>query len=116
VTLPVVVPTRHPMDPDPEPSTKARAVFALGLFGLLTGALVGGVIPATIALLMARQADRQAYAARGYLTGSAWTRRGRRLAWAGIVLALTSLMVAVIAGLLHLAGTPSGPDFAPGTD
>lgn len=104
------------MDPDPAPATKARAVFALGLVGFLTGAFVGGLIPATIALLMARQAARDAYAARGYLTGSAWIRRGRRLAWAGIVLAITALVVASIAGLLHLAATPSGTDFAPGTD
>lgn len=112
----MAVPTRHPMDPDPEPSTKARAVFALGLMGFLTGAFVGGVIPATIALVLARQAARQAYAAGGYLTGSKWIRRGSRLAWAGIVLALTALVVAVIAGLLHLAGTTGNADFAPGTD
>ena len=104
------------MDPDPERSSKARAVFALGLVGFLTGPFVGGVGPATVALLLARQAARQAYEAQGYLTGSAWIRRGRRLAWAGLVLALTSLVIAAIAGLLHLAATPSGPDFAPGTD
>jgi len=104
------------MDPDPAPSSKARAVFALGLVGFLTGAFVGGVIPATVALLLARQSARQAYVADGYLTGSAWVRRGRRLAWAGIILALTTLVIAAIAGLLHLAGSPGGPDFAPGTD
>ncbi|MGX6602861.1 hypothetical protein ACWKSP_12075 [Micromonosporaceae bacterium Da 78-11] len=104
------------MDPDPGPSSKARAVFALGLMGFLTGAFIGGVIPATIALLLARQSAREAYAAGGYLTGSKWIRRGRRLAWVGIVLTLTSLVVAAIVGLLHLAGTPGGPDFAPGTD
>ena len=116
MTLPAAVPTRHPMDPDLEPSRKARAVFALGLAGMLTGAFVGGVIPATVALLLARQASRDAYAAAGYLTGSAWIRRGRRLAWAGLVLSLTTLVVASIAGLLHLAGAPAGPDFGPGTD
>ena len=116
MTSPAATPTRHPLDPDPAPSSKARAVFALGLAGLLTGAFVGGVIPATIALLLARQTARQQYEARGYLTGSVWVRRGRRLAWAGIVLALTTLVIAAIAGLLHLAATPSGPDFAPGTD
>jgi hydroxylaminobenzene mutase len=104
------------MDPDTAPSTKARAVFALGLVGFLTGAFIGGVIPATVALLLARQTARDAYASGGYLTGSAWIRRGRRLAWVGLVLALTSLVVAAIAGLLHLAGTPGGADFAPGTD
>ena len=50
-TLPAV-PARHPMDPEPVPSTKSRAVFALGLIGLLTGVFVGGVIPATLALLL----------------------------------------------------------------
>ena len=104
------------MDPDPVRASKARAVFALGLVAFLTGAFVGGVIPATVALLLARQTARDAYAARGYLTGSAWVRRGRRLAWAGIVLALATLVVAAISGLLHLASSPSGADFAPGTD
>jgi hypothetical protein len=104
------------MDPEPAPSTKARAVFALGLVALLTGALVGGVIPATVALILARQVRRQAYAARGYLIGARWVRRGERLAWAGIVLALTALVVAAIAGLLHLAATPGGQDFDSDTD
>ncbi|MEU4239490.1 hypothetical protein [Actinoplanes sp. NPDC026619] len=104
------------MDPDPAPATKARAVFALGLVGFLAGVFIGGVIPAVIALVMARQTARDAFTAKGYLTGSAWIRRGRRLAWAGIVLAITALVVASIAGLLHLASAPSGTDFAPGTD
>ncbi|SNR55577.1 hypothetical protein SAMN06264365_103218 [Actinoplanes regularis] len=91
-------------------------MFVLGLVGLLTGPLVGGVIPATVALLLARQTAREAYAAGGYLTGGKWIRRGRKLAWAGLVLALTSLVVAMIAGLLHLAAAPVGTDFAPGTD
>ena len=103
------------MDPEPVAATKARAVFALGLVALVTGPLVGGVIPATVALVLARQTHRQQYAAGGYLTGSAWVRRGRRLAWAGIILALTALVVAVITGLLHTAGAP-GQDFDPGTD
>jgi (hydroxyamino)benzene mutase len=111
----VTAPTRHPLDPEPAPSTKAKAVYALGLIALLTGALVGGVIPATVALIMARQVERQAFAAGGYLTGAAFVRRGRRLAWAGVILALTALVVAVIAGLLHLAGNP-GQDFNTNTD
>jgi hypothetical protein len=104
------------MDPEPVPSTKARAVFALGLVAFLTGALVGGVIPATLALMLARQVRREAYAAGGYLIGATWVRRGERLAWAGIVLALTAVVVASIAGLLHLAATPGGQDFDSNTD
>ena len=104
------------MDPEPAPSSKARAVFALGLVAFLTGAFLGGVIPATIALLLARQVRRQAFEAGGYLTGAVWVRPGHRLAWAGIVLALATVVVAVIAGLLHFAGSPTGPDFDSGTD
>ena len=117
VTFPAVaVPTRHPLDPEPVPSSKARAVFALGLLAFLSGAFVGGVIPATITLILARQVDRQAYGAGGYLTGAVWVRRGRAFAWAGIVLAAATLVVATIAGLLHLAGSAGAQDFAPGTD
>ncbi|GAA2870040.1 hypothetical protein Acy02nite_18930 [Actinoplanes cyaneus] len=111
-----LAPARHPLDPEPARSTKARAVFVLGLVGLLTGPFIGGVIPATIAVLLARQTSREAFAAGGYLTGGAWIRRGRKLAWTGLALALTALVVALIAGLLHLAAAPAGTDFAPGTD
>jgi (hydroxyamino)benzene mutase len=104
------------MDPEPVPSSKARAVLALGVLAFLTGAFVGGVIPATLALILARQVEREAYAAGGYLTGAARVRRGRALAWTGIVLAAATLVVATIAGLLHLAGSAGGQDFAPGTD
>ncbi len=115
-TASTTVPARHPLDPDPARATKARAVFVLGLVALLTGPLVGGVVPATVALMLARQARREAFVARGYLTGAAWLGRGERLAWAGIVLACAAVVVALIAGLLHLAGTPAGQDFDSGTN
>lgn len=110
------MPARHPLDPDPARATKARAVFVLGLVALLTGPLVGGVVPGTVALVLAHQARREAFVARGYLTGAAWLRRGERLAWAGIVLACAAIVVALIVGLLHLAGTPGGQDFDSGTN
>ena len=107
---------RHPLDPDPVRSTKAGAVFGLGLVGALTGLFVGGIVPASIALLMARQARREAYASGGYLTGSVWVRRGELLAWAGVVLCLTALVIAVVIGIFDFAGSPVGPDFSPTVD
>lgn len=104
---------RHPLDPEPVRSTKAATVFALGIVAVLTGPFVGGVVPAAIALTLSRQARREAYAAGGFLTGAARLRRGERLAWVGIFLAVAAVVVAITVGLLDYASTPPGRDFAP---
>jgi hydroxylaminobenzene mutase len=105
--------SRHPLDPDPVRSTKAYAVFALGLISALTGAFLGGLVPATVAMLLTRQVRRDASASGGYLTGSAWVRRGERLAWLGVVLAATAVVAALVIGIIRLVGSPLGHDFAP---
>ncbi|MEG3634125.1 hypothetical protein [Micromonospora palythoicola] len=115
-SAPLASAPRHPLDPDPVRATKARAVFALGLMAALTGLLIGGVVPATVALYLARQARREAYASAGFLTGAAWLRRGERLAWTGLVLVAVSLVVALVIGIIRLAEAPYGQDFAPNVD
>jgi hypothetical protein len=102
---------RHPADPDTARSSKATAVFALGMVAVLTGPFVGGVIPATIALLLARQARDDLLAAEGYLVGSERYERGVALAWTGIVLAIAAIVVAIVRGLYLWALT--GGDFDP---
>lgn len=106
---------RHPDDPEPVRASKARAVWWLGLVAVLTGPLVGGVVPATTALLLGRQFRREAYAAEGFLTGAALTRRGEQLAWIGLLLAAAAVTVAIIVGLFRLAA-PAGPEFPPTVD
>ncbi|ASW53527.1 hypothetical protein [Plantactinospora sp. KBS50] len=101
------------MDPDPVRSSKAPTVFALGLVAMLTGLFVGGVVPATLTLLLARQARRQAYASGGYLTGAALLRRGERLAWIGLTLAATTVVLALIVAILHFVATAGTRDYAP---
>ncbi|HEY2671433.1 MAG TPA: hypothetical protein VGJ07_13810 [Rugosimonospora sp.] len=103
---------RHPLDPDPVPSTKALAVLALGIVAAVTGFFIGGIIPATIALLLARDARREMSAARGFLSGGRRIRIGVALAWVGIVLAACAVVVAAIVGLLHAAGSGSA-NYAP---
>jgi (hydroxyamino)benzene mutase len=103
---------RHPLDPDPVRSTKATAVLALGIVAVVTGPLLGGVVPATLALLLARQARADVRAAQGFLLGGRRVRTGVRLSWAGIVLALGVLVVATVIGLLRLAGN-GGHDYPP---
>src|SRR5947209_1465542 len=91
---------RHPLDPDPVRSTKARAVLALGIVAALTGFFLGGLVPATLALLLARQARDERVASAGFLTGGRALRVGVALAWVGIVLAATAVVIASIIGLL----------------
>lgn len=106
---------RHPLDPEPVRSSKAGAVFALGVVAVLLGPLVGGAVPALVALLLGRQARREAYASGGFLTGAARIRQGERLAWIGLALVATTIVVAVIVGLLNWAGAP-GTDFDTSVD
>lgn len=114
-TRPANVP-RHPLDPDPIRDTKATAVLALGIVALLTGPFVGGVVPATLALLLAREARAELVGARSFLTGARRLRTGVGLAWAGLVLAFATIVVAIIVGLLQTAGVVGGQDFAPTVD
>ena len=101
---------RHPLDPEPVRSTKAAAVLALGIAAVITGPLVGGVVPAALGLVLARQAGDDLVASRGYLTGARHLRAGRTLAWVGIALAVSALVTASILGILSLAAG-SGQDF-----
>jgi (hydroxyamino)benzene mutase len=105
--MPATEALRHPADPDPTRSSKATAVLALGVTAVLTGPFVGGVIPATIALLLAREVRADLHSAGGYLVGTSRYERGVRLAWAGIVLALATVVVAVVRGLYLWAQTGS---------
>jgi hydroxylaminobenzene mutase len=101
---------RHPDDPDPVRASKARAVWWLGLLSVLTGLLVGGIVPATVALALAAAFRREAYPAGGFLTGAAVVRRGERLARIGILLAIIALVTAALIGLFRFASTPTAPD------
>lgn len=107
---------RHPDDPEPVPATKARAVWLLGVVAVLTGPLLGGVVPGTLALLLAREFRRDAHRAGGFLTGAARVRQGERLAWAGILLAAAAVTVAVIVGMFQLAEGPTGTHFPANVD
>jgi (hydroxyamino)benzene mutase len=109
-------PARHPADPEPARASKARAVWWLGLTSLLTGPLVGGLVPAAVALMLAGQFRREAYHSEGFLTGAALVRRGERLAWGGVTLAVAALVTAVVVGLLQVAAGPPGPTFPPHVD
>jgi len=102
---------RHPLDPEPVRSTKATAVLVLGVVAVGTGALVGGLVPAVVALVLARQARADLAAAGGYLTGGELVRRGEVLALIGLGLAALTLAIAAVAAMLTAAGGPLPYDF-----
>jgi hydroxylaminobenzene mutase len=109
----VVVPpvARHPSDPEPVRSTKAFAVLVLGAFSVLTGPVVGGLIPAILGLALAREARADLTAGRGYLTGTSQLRVGLVLCWVGLALAVVALVVTVVLVLIAYAnGTVAGHD------
>lgn len=103
---------RHPDDPDVVRDTKAGAVLALGVVALITAPVVGGVVPATLALYLARVTRAEMIEARGYLGGERTVRIGTGLAWAAIVLAAAALVTLTVWGLLGLGGGAS-QDFDP---
>ena len=113
MTAPLVPSTaaRHPHDPEPVACTKATAVFVLGLVALVTGPLVGGLVPAAVALGLARQARADLVAGCGYLTGGEQLRRGEVLAVVGLGLAALTLVIAALAAILAAADGPIPRDF-----
>ena len=105
----------HPLDPDVVPSTKASAVFVLGVIAVITGPLVGGVVPAIVALVLSQQATEDISVSRGYLTGYQRVRAGRTLAWIAILLAAAAIVAAIVIGIFSLAGG-AGRDFPSTSD
>ncbi|HEY7222672.1 MAG TPA: hypothetical protein VH561_03515 [Micromonosporaceae bacterium] len=109
--LTVGAPVRHPLDPEPVRSTKATAVLALGVVAVLTGPLVGGIVPAVVGLVLARQARTDLLASAGFLTGGDRLRTGEILALVGLALGVVTLVVAAVAAALAMAAAAGRHDF-----
>lgn len=99
----VAAAARHPADPEPVPSTKAAAAYALSLVALLTAPFVGGVIPAVMALRMSGQADADIAASDGFLLGAARSRRAAKLARISLGITGTVLLLLVVWLVFKLA-------------
>lgn len=99
---------RHPLDPDPVPSTKAMAVQWLGILALALSPVLAGVVPAALALLMARETTAQMRASEGFLTGVRALHIGVRLARMALLVVVAVLVVAVVVALLRSGGAGSG--------
>jgi hypothetical protein len=107
---------RHPLDPEPVRSTKAAAVLALGVAAVVTAPVLGGLVPATLGLALARQTRSDIEAGQGYLTGGRQLRVGTILAWTGLAIAVAALVAWSVIGLMSLAKGGAGHDFPATTD
>jgi hypothetical protein len=106
---------RHPDDPEPIRDSKAVTAYVLGWIALATGLLIGGIVPAVVALALARQARDEIAESEGWRTGGRLAARGVFLAWAALGLAALAVCVAITIGVLVRAASP-GHDFPPGID
>jgi hypothetical protein len=106
---------RHPADPEPVRDTKAVAAYVLGWVALVTGPLIGGIVPAVVALALARQARTEIEAGAGWRTGAKLVTRSERLAWGALGLAILVIGVAVVIAMLRRSANPAH-DFPPGVD
>jgi len=100
---------RHPADPDETPSTKAWAVLALGVVGVLLMFCGGGLAPGLAGLVLARPARAEITAAAGFLTGGRALRAGEILSWIAVSVSAI-VIVAVVIGLL-IGSVGNGPQY-----
>ncbi len=106
---------RHPLDPDPVRSSKATAVQWLGIVAVLFSPVLAGVLPAVVALVLARDAANQMRASAGFLTGARSLLWGVRLARLALWIAAAMIVFGVVVALLRAGGPMSsgvqyGPD------
>ncbi|MFI5957949.1 hypothetical protein [Cryptosporangium sp. NPDC051539] len=100
---------RHPQDPDETTSSKATAVLALGIVGVLLMFCGGGLVPGVAGLLMVRTTRTEIAAAAGFLTGGRALRAGEILSWVAVAVSAV-VIVAVVIGLL-IGSVGSGPQY-----
>lgn len=100
---------RHSDDPDTTPDTKVLAAFCLGVLGAATGLALGGAVPATVALVLAKQGARELQEGEGWRTGARYLVWARRLAWLGLGLTAISLAILSAVWLLEDAAVPDFP-------
>ena len=99
---------RHPADPDPVPSTKAAAAYSLSVLALILSPIIGGVIPAVLALRLAGQADAEIAHSKGFLLGAAKSRRARRLSHVAFGVAGFVVAAWLVWWVFRLAATAGG--------
>jgi hypothetical protein len=92
-------------------STKIVAARLLAAVGIALAPFVGGVIPALIALQLARQGEADIRASEGYLLGASRLPLVRRLSWIAIGIATAVVVAALLVWVVSLARAAGGPAY-----
>jgi (hydroxyamino)benzene mutase len=106
-----VLGVRHPDDPEPVESTKIVAARMLAGVAVALSPFVGGVVPALIALMLARQAEADIRASEGFLLGASRLPLIRRLAWTAVGIASAVVVAALLVWVITLAREAGGPSY-----
>jgi hypothetical protein len=97
----------------PRQSSAATAALVLGVIGVVTAPLLGGLIPGVLAVLLASSARTEIREAEGWLTGMRQVAAGRVLGWVAIWLVVTAAVAMVVLWLIGIgdnAVSPTYPD------
>ncbi|MEU6859792.1 hypothetical protein AB0B28_13085 [Glycomyces sp. NPDC046736] len=92
-------------------STKLVAARLLAGVGVALSVFVGGVIPAVVALVLAKQAEADILASEGFLTGGSRLAAVRRTAWVAIGIAAGVVVVMLLVWVLALARDAGGAEY-----
>jgi hydroxylaminobenzene mutase len=95
----------------PRPSTVARWSLLLGITGMLTAPLLGGIVPGLLAVILASSGRRELVAAEGWLTGHRQLAAGRVLGLTAVWVALTVAVALTVQWLLGLGDAAVHPVF-----
>jgi hypothetical protein len=85
--------------------------IVLGLLGVLTAPLLGGVVPGVLAVVLANAARREIADAEGWLTGSRQLVAGRVLGWTAVWVGAAVAVALVVQWLLGFGDAAVHPTY-----
>jgi hydroxylaminobenzene mutase len=100
----------------PRPSSAAVWSLVLGIVGVATAPLFGGIVPGVLAVTLASSARREIVASEGWLTGTQRLEAGRALGWIAIWVAVTMAVALAVLWLIGVGDTAVHPTYPDNVD
>jgi hypothetical protein len=90
--------------------------LVLGVVGVVTAPLLGGLVPGVLALVLSAAARREILAAGGWLTGGRQLAAGRVLGWIAVWVAVTMVVALVALWLIGWGDAAVSPTYPAGVE